>query len=368
VGQRIAFLGDSITDGFTYPLLLRQALAEAGKRPLPALINAGIGGDTAAGMRKRLGRDVLHYGPRLVCLSVGINDVLRNVTQEDYETDVAAILDSLKRSRMDVLVLTTSVLGPKHAAAEGRLGGFNAALHQLAGDRGFRVAEVYATMDAARKTGADLLEADQVHLNFEGYRVFTRAVLDGLGYKDVPVPAKLDVKMPPGVVTPWRIKAVEGFKLLDAAAVAAIHGAKPLGAADVAAIQSDATWKELSLPEAHKQDHWWGEQVRQQGYAMAVSAVAGKSQRYVGVATIASPRRRSVYFNTGAGLEEVWLNGRRIYQAGPEYLGFHAGRNRIPAMLDAGENRIVILTGEQFFLSVTDGMRTIDSVTNAMTW
>ena len=32
--QRIVFLGDSITDGFTYPLLVRQALAEA-HRPVP---------------------------------------------------------------------------------------------------------------------------------------------------------------------------------------------------------------------------------------------------------------------------------------------------------------------------------------------
>lgn len=49
--QRIVFIGDSITDGHTYPLLVRQALAEAHK-PVPVCINAGISGDTAAGMRK----------------------------------------------------------------------------------------------------------------------------------------------------------------------------------------------------------------------------------------------------------------------------------------------------------------------------
>lgn len=341
MSQRIAFLGDSITDGFTYPLLLRQALAEAGKS-LPVLINAGIGGDTAAGMRKRLDRDVLAYRPDLVCLSVGVNDVLRNVTQKDYDTDVGAILDHLKAAKVDVLVLTTSVLGPKNATADARLGGFNAALHRQAAERGFRVAEVYAAMDAARKAGTEVLEADQVHLNFAGYRVFTRAVMDALGYKGVAVPARLDVKMLPGVVTSWRIKPVEG--------------AKPLDAAAVAAFQPDATWKQLTLPEPHKQDSWWGEQVRRQGYAMAVSKVAGKSQRYVAVATITSPKARQVYVNTGAGTEEVWLNGQRIYQATPDWAGFHAGRNRVPAALKAGENRIVILTGEQFFLSVTDGM------------
>ena len=43
----IVFLGDSITDGNTYPLLIHQALTEAGK-PVPLCINAGIGGNTAA--------------------------------------------------------------------------------------------------------------------------------------------------------------------------------------------------------------------------------------------------------------------------------------------------------------------------------
>ena len=30
-GERIVFIGDSLTDGFTWPMLMRQALAEAGK-------------------------------------------------------------------------------------------------------------------------------------------------------------------------------------------------------------------------------------------------------------------------------------------------------------------------------------------------
>lgn len=35
--QRIVFVGDSITDGHTYPQLVRQALAEAG-RPVPVCL------------------------------------------------------------------------------------------------------------------------------------------------------------------------------------------------------------------------------------------------------------------------------------------------------------------------------------------
>ena len=63
--RRLVFVGDSITDGHTLPLLVRQALADA-KKPVPVVINAGVAGDTAAGMRKRLERDVLSRKPTLV--------------------------------------------------------------------------------------------------------------------------------------------------------------------------------------------------------------------------------------------------------------------------------------------------------------
>ena len=60
--QRIVCLGDSITDGNTYPLLIRQAIKASGK-PVPLFLNAGIGGDTAAGMLSRLETDVIARRP-----------------------------------------------------------------------------------------------------------------------------------------------------------------------------------------------------------------------------------------------------------------------------------------------------------------
>ena len=44
--QEIALLSHSLTDGNTWPYLVRQALTDAG-RPEPILINAAGGGDTA---------------------------------------------------------------------------------------------------------------------------------------------------------------------------------------------------------------------------------------------------------------------------------------------------------------------------------
>ena len=109
--QRIACLGDSITDGFTYPLLVQQSLREA-KQPVPIMINAGYGGDGVVGMRKRLDRDVFAYHPDLVIVSAGINDL--GLPDGEYEAGLNALLDDLRKPNVRVLVLTLSTLSPRH--------------------------------------------------------------------------------------------------------------------------------------------------------------------------------------------------------------------------------------------------------------
>src|SRR5438874_13349439 len=84
VYRRTAFLGDSITDGNSYPQLVRRALLEAGLPDLVA-INAGIGGNTAQQMSERLDRDVLAHRPTLVTLHAGANDAHHGVAAADYE-------------------------------------------------------------------------------------------------------------------------------------------------------------------------------------------------------------------------------------------------------------------------------------------
>src|SRR4051812_45627790 len=74
--ERVVFIGNSITDGHTYPLLVEQSLHAAGQTQFVA-INAGVASDTAADMRKRIERDVLVHHPTLATLSVGVNDSMR---------------------------------------------------------------------------------------------------------------------------------------------------------------------------------------------------------------------------------------------------------------------------------------------------
>src|SRR5262249_44042629 len=154
---------------------------------------------------------------------------LRKVKVEDYEADVGAVLDRLKQEKIPTLLLTTTVLGPKHAEAEKRLEGYNAVLRRLAEKHGCKVAEVFEGMSAARAAGTKVLEPDEVHLSYEGYQVMTRAILDGLGHKDVALPREFKVKMIPGVIRAWKLRPL-GEK------------EAPLDEKTVAALKPDDTW------------------------------------------------------------------------------------------------------------------------------
>jgi hypothetical protein len=218
--------------------------------------------------------------------------------------------------------------------------GYDAVLRRLADRHGYRVAEVGKLMRAARAAGGKLLEDDQVHLTQEGYRVMTRAVLDGLGFQDVPVPRELKVEPMPGLVREWKIRPIP-------------EAGTPLTEDSVRALNPDAGWKSFTLPEQEPVAHWWMDQERRRGFAVALDKKIGPAKAYQGVATLDEKRARKAYVNTGGQLEAVWVNGRRVYKnAG--WTGWHAGKERVPVELKPGRNTVVIETGGQFFLSLTE--------------
>jgi hypothetical protein len=245
-------------------------------------------------------------------------------------------------ARKPLLILTRSILGPKHAEADKRLDDFNAALRRVAKKHGCRVAEVNRLMREARAAGREVLEEDQVHPNWEGQRLLARAVLDALGHKDVALPKELRLEVMPGVIREWRIQGVPA------------DAKQPwLDEGSVQALKPDAGWKRYTLPEKEPAAQWWFDHERRRGFALSLKKAAGPARVYRGVAVLKSDGARKVYFNTGAQLEAVWLNGKRIFK-NTGWTGWHAGKERIPAELRAGENVVVIETGEQFFLSVSD--------------
>jgi lysophospholipase L1-like esterase len=338
------FVGDASTDGGTYLLLVRQALARAG-RPVPACVNAGVSMDTARGTRQRLGRDVFPHRPTLVALSAGVSDALRNVAPADYEAEVRAIAAQLRAKGIPLLLMTTGSLGPGQAKAEARLADYNAILHRLAGELGCPVADVNRRMRAARAAGLAVVEGDNINPTYEGQRQIARAVLDALHCADVPVPNELVVGPMPGILTGWRVRVAPGKK--PGPDERLVAGPEP----------DAAGWTTYTLPEEGPAATWWFEQERKRGFALSLGKRLGPAKAYQGVSSLEADGPKTVFILTGGDLQGVWLNGRRVYR-NDGWTGWHAGKERVPVRLRAGRNVIVIETGATFFLSVTDHAET----------
>jgi RNA polymerase sigma factor (sigma-70 family) len=339
IEQRIVFAGDSSTDGNTYLLLIRQALAEAGQ-PVPGVVNAGVSTDMMRGVRLRLERDVFVHRPTLVAVSAGTFDAIHEVAPADYEADVRAIAAQLRDKGIPLLLLTTGLLGGEQAKAEPRLMEYNAILCRLAGEFGCRVADVNRLLREARAAGQVMVEKDNVHPNFQATRLIARAVLDALGHTEVPVPKELSVSRMPGILTKWRVRIAPPGQILDEKLVARLEPEK-------------AGWSDYTLPEPGPASTWWLEQDRKRGFALSLDKRLGKVKVYQGVSWFQAARPRSAFLHTGAALHSVWLNGQRVYRC-KGWTGWHAGKERIRVQMRAGRNVVVIETGSDFFLSITD--------------
>ncbi|HUW32034.1 MAG TPA: GDSL-type esterase/lipase family protein [Planctomycetota bacterium] len=95
--RKILCIGDSITDGNTYPALLRQALAEAGYAP-PVVVNAGIAGETSGQILARLDDDLKHK-PTFITILAGANDMgQRRAPAEEYGKNMRAIAERIAKA------------------------------------------------------------------------------------------------------------------------------------------------------------------------------------------------------------------------------------------------------------------------------
>lgn len=337
--DRIVFLGDSITDGGTMMLMIGQAICDAGK-PAPTLINAGIAGDTSAGMLKRLKRDVLAHRPTIVCVSAGINDLMRNVKPEAYAKNIDGIVKGLQERKVRVVVLTLTPVGSKHEAKQAMWQQYNTILRGAATRYGCAVAEVARDMTAGPGSPDRLLSDDHIHLGFDGYIKMAGAVLHALGYARLSAPRDLRIEQLPGIIAHWKFRALG-------------KGEKAPTEEDVKALKADGTWKDYSLPEQRPRDSWWLEHERRRGLGLSMEKLIGPAKEFVGVAKLESAEAREVWVNVGAQLQAVFLNGVKIYQ-NKGWRGWHPGKEAVRVRLKKGANQIVVVVPNQWFLSVTD--------------
>jgi lysophospholipase L1-like esterase len=191
-GQKIAFLGDSITQVGAAPKgyvrLVISGLEANGVKA--TAIPAGIGGHKSNQMLDRLDRDVLSKKPDWMTLSCGVNDVwhgTNGVPLDRYQHNITKIVEQCQAAGVKVMILTATMIGEDQSNANNqKLVAYNEFLRTLAKEKGCLLADLNADMQSAiAKVGAqkkgNLLTSDGVHMNPAGNRMMALGVLKAFG-------------------------------------------------------------------------------------------------------------------------------------------------------------------------------------------
>jgi lysophospholipase L1-like esterase len=167
----VVVLGDSLTDRGEWWELLDRPVA-----------NRGIGGDTVADVRARLG-DVVALQPRVLFVLVGMNDLLDGASPELLSMAHAALVAEL-RARLphtrivieSLLPIRDELLAAESSLTTATVRRANELLQRGAAAAGAQWLDVHAALaDATGQLDARYSD-DGLHLSAAGYRVWAAAL------------------------------------------------------------------------------------------------------------------------------------------------------------------------------------------------
>lgn len=193
-GEKIAFLGDSITQGGAnnasgYVRLVISGLEANGIKA--TMIPAGISGHKSNQMLERLDKDVISKKPDWMTLSCGVNDVwhgANGVPLDAYKTNITAIVDQAQAAGIKVMILTSTMIREDATNSENqKLAPYNDFLRTLAAEKKCLLADLNANMRAALTPGKHhehQLTSDGVHMNPLGDRMMARGILKAFGLSE----------------------------------------------------------------------------------------------------------------------------------------------------------------------------------------
>lgn len=211
-GEKIAFLGDSITAGgwnspIGYVHLVIVGLEANGVKA--EAIPAGVSGHKSDQMLARLKKDVIEKRPQWMTLSCGVNDVWHGVkgvplddamasagtyenkegqpTRGTYKKNITALIDEVQAAKIKPVILTATVIQEQlDNDLNAKLVPYNDFLRQLAKERHLPLADLNAAFQEKIKAAnlpkdKKLLTADGVHMNPEGNKLMATGVLQAFG-------------------------------------------------------------------------------------------------------------------------------------------------------------------------------------------
>ena len=203
-GDKIGFLGDSIThQGNTFSCgyinLVMSALKINGINAQK--IPAGIGGNKAPQMLKRLDRDILKQKPQYMTLNTGVNDVYYGVSLDAYKKSITQIVEKAQAAGVKVYILTATMIHEDPMTQNNRkLIAYNDFLRQIAKEKNCVLVDLNTEMQkivaSVKKKypqykGKCTATFDGVHLSPIGHTMVARALLKAFGFTEEQI-AKCD--------------------------------------------------------------------------------------------------------------------------------------------------------------------------------
>jgi lysophospholipase L1-like esterase len=218
-GDTVVFLGDSITAARTYGKIIENYTLLRFPDRKVRFINAGWGGDTAAGGLKRLDRDVLDRGATVLIVAYGINDIGWGLKADAehkriYLDAIRGIIEKCKVRGVRVYIGSAAITAEHPDVAErGFLQTMCDEGMALARSMGEHDIDIQRTMrkiqwtvlkanaSTPAKDRATLHAVDGIHLSDLGQLAMAFAILKGLGAPAEVSAASIDASSPKVVAT-----------------------------------------------------------------------------------------------------------------------------------------------------------------------
>lgn len=223
-GDTVVFLGDSITAARTYGKLVENYTILRYPQRKVRFINAGWGGDTAAGGLARLDRDVFARGATLLTVAYGINDIGWGAKADDehrqkYLDSIRGIVEACKAKGVRVFICSAALTAGDRGDDDylQKMCDEGMAISRSLGEGSIDVMRTMRQINqrvkqwnADHKDSRETLHApDGIHLNDLGQLAMGFAIIKGLGAPAEVSSAVLSAKGP-------RVLKSAGCRITDA--------------------------------------------------------------------------------------------------------------------------------------------------------
>ena len=209
-GDRLVFLGDSLTSRGALPGGYVTLVAEAVHRAFPdgsvQVFGAGVSGDRVPGCLRRLDHDVLRHRPTIVFIYIGINDVWHwdrgmGTGEEEYGAGLRDLVARIQAAGARVILATPSVVGEKTEGTnprDGMLETYAGISRGVCEETGSHLLDLrrsfleYLNVHNPENRKEGILTGDGVHLNGAGNRFVAEQVIRVLGLNQFAAGIKLE--------------------------------------------------------------------------------------------------------------------------------------------------------------------------------